>query len=345
MCALSVSSKPPGIWYKRLHAYVVYDIFYMVVAGVIALWNEFTVRPPILQVEQIAKRTGHVAVLTGGPRGLALGLIKTLVQLDYNVVMGVRDVDDSQRRLDEFSKSNPDLSLKKITFLEMDLKSLQSVRKFADGLLNKVSRIDLLLCNAAVMKSPYELTKDGFESQFQVNYLSHFLLTHLLLGKIKATAAMKSSPCQIIFTSSMMYAFGRVDFNELEKSAVYTSTKAYLPTKLCQVMGMLTFQKQLLEDDAQVYCYAVHPGLIPTDLWLEAGGPFIARVAQLINGIFRTVKNGADTILWPAFGAEYQNQGGLYLESGKSVNIASKALDKEVQAKLNSKSKELAGIL
>ncbi|CAL8102491.1 unnamed protein product [Orchesella dallaii] len=335
---------PPGFWYQKIYNFFLYDIFYTVIISVVAIWKEVTVRAPVLQVDTMEKRTGQVAVLTGGPRGLALGLIKTLVRLDYDIIMGVRNIEDSKKRLDEFAKSNSKLCFNKITFLEMDLKSLKSMRNFAADVLNKVSRIDLLLCNAAVMKTPYELTEDGFESQFQINYLSHFLLTHLLKDKIKATAALKKSPCQIIYTSSVVHSYGEVDFNELEKCSVYNSTKNYLPTKLCQVIGMLTFQNMMLEEEAQVNCYAVHPGLIPTELWYDAGGNFLGRFGHIFSGLLRSVQNGADTILWPAFSPEYQNRGGLYMESGLAINIVSKALDKEVQSKLYAKSKELTGI-
>lgn len=70
------------------------------------------------------------------------------------------------------------------------------------------------------MKAPYEITEDGYESQFQVNYLSNFLLTELLLKRMKETAILKGGPCQIIYTSSMIYQCGKFNINELEKPCV-----------------------------------------------------------------------------------------------------------------------------
>ncbi|ODM95497.1 Retinol dehydrogenase 12, partial [Orchesella cincta] len=332
-------SVPPGSWFVRFYTWVLYDCIHWGLVLCIAAWQQFTTSPPILDIDNLAKRTGNVAVLTGGPRGIALGMLKRLVQLDFTIVIGARDIKDSQRRVDEFANSNPDLSCSKVTIFEMDLMSLASVRKFADNVMGNFSRIDLLLCNAAVIKTPYQVTEDGFESQFQANYLSNFLLTDLLLNRLKATAKMKGSPCQIIYSSSLIYPFGKVDFKELETSTVYTPVKAYIPTKLYQVMSMLSLEKKLLGDDAQVHCYAVHPGLVLTDMANTL--PVMSIITKRLSGLFRTIQQGADTILWPAFCADYQNRGGLYMESGMSQPIAKIALDKEVQSNLFARSQEL----
>lgn len=96
---------------------------------------------------EIEKRTGQVAVITGGPRGLAVGLLKRLLQLDYTIFMGVRSMSDSKRRFEQFAKDNPDLPTHNVQLMQMELMSLKTVRKFAEDLLSKVDRIDLLLCN------------------------------------------------------------------------------------------------------------------------------------------------------------------------------------------------------
>lgn len=70
---------------------------------------------------------------------------------------------------------------------------------------------------AAIMRAPYQITQDGYESQFQVNYLANFFLTQLLLDRMKETTALKNAPCQIIYTSSIVYQFGKFRPNELEQ--------------------------------------------------------------------------------------------------------------------------------
>ncbi|CAL8144831.1 unnamed protein product [Orchesella dallaii] len=334
----SIKSVPPGAWYKRLLAYLFYDCIYFWIVFLVAAWKEISARPPKLDTSNLPKRTGDVAVITGGPRGIAAGIVKRLVELDFTIVMGARNIKESQRRLDELAKSNPSLSFKNVIILEMELMSLSSVKKFANEVLSKYPRIHLMLCNAAIMKVPYQVTEDGFESTFQVNYLSDFLLTHLLLDRLKATARSTGSPCQIIYSSSMIYPFAKVDFNELETSTVYTPLKAYFPTKLYQVMSMLALERRLVEEDAQVHCYAVHPGMIPTDVLADLVGDFLDRN---LKRIMRTIENGADTILWPAFCADYQHRGGLYMEHGSSIPIAKSASDKKAQATLFAKSQEL----
>ena len=124
----------------------------------------------------------------------------------------------------------------------MDLASLDSVRNFAKRINEKEDRIDLLINNAGIMACPKWKTKDGFEMQFGVNHLGHFLLTNLLLDKIKNT---KSS--RIVNVSSRAYMRGKMHWDDLnlDKEKSYEPRVAYNQSKLANVLFTRELAKRL----------------------------------------------------------------------------------------------------
>ena len=87
---------------------------------------------------------------------------------------------------------------------------MKSIKEFANQVLNEEPQIDVLICNAGVMFTPYQLTEDGFEMQFGISHLGHFLLTNLLLDRIK-----ESAPSRIVVVASLAQTVGYLDFNDM----------------------------------------------------------------------------------------------------------------------------------
>lgn len=96
----------------------------------------------------------------------------------------------------------------------LDTGNLKSVRQFATAVRSKYAKIDILINNAGVMATPYHLTEDGFESQFAINYLGHFLLTHLLLPQLKA-AGTQDLNARIVNVSSCAHRVGNINFDDI----------------------------------------------------------------------------------------------------------------------------------
>lgn len=96
----------------------------------------------------------------------------------------------------------------------LDTGNLKSVRQFANAVSSKYAKIDILINNAGVMATPYHLTEDGFESQFAINYLGHFLLTHLLLPQLKA-AGKQDLNARIVNVSSCAHRVGTINFDDI----------------------------------------------------------------------------------------------------------------------------------
>ena len=147
-----------------------------------------------------------------------------------------------------------------VMFRQLDLASCTSVRSFATRVLTEEDEIHILINNAGVMMTPYQLTEDGFETQFGVNHLGHFLLTLLLLERIK-----KSAPSRIINVSSYAHVFGKLDFEDMMWAKTrYNSMLAYGRSKLANVMFSRELAKRLVGSGVTV-C-SLHPGTIRTEL-------------------------------------------------------------------------------
>ena len=148
----------------------------------------------------------------------------------------------------------------KISFIHLDLNSLQSVKEFVKQFNNKFSRLDGLVNNAGVMHTRKQKTVDGFELQFGVNYLSHFLLTELLIPKLK-----KSKDGRIIHTSSVMHERTLVDLDDLNyENRKYSRIDAYNQSKLAQVLYG-RYQAKLLKK-SNITSVSLHPGWVQTPL-------------------------------------------------------------------------------
>ena len=146
-----------------------------------------------------------------------------------------------------------------VVFHQLDLASLKSVRSFATKILAEERDINILINNAGVMFIPYQRTEDGFEMQFGVNHLGHFLLTNLLLDRIK-----ESAPSRIITVSSYGHYAGSLDFDDMMWNKRYQSQFAYFRSKLANVM----FTRELANrvSGSGVTVCSLHPGSINSDL-------------------------------------------------------------------------------
>ncbi|ODN06329.1 Retinol dehydrogenase 12 [Orchesella cincta] len=323
-----------------------------------------------IDVEKLEKRSHQVVVMTGGSTGIGFGIVKKLLLLDYTIILGVQTTAEGEKCVAEIHKLG--ITSGRMKLLTLELKSLDSVRQFAKEVLasEEGQRIDLLVNNGMILKNivgqickhkinvkhhntsifstsagimivPYEKTADNFESQFQVNYLSHFLLTNLLLDRMKDTAANKGEPCQIQYTTSAAQWGGKIDFDELEISKVYCPAKCYADSKLCLVIHTKTLQKRLQDKNINIHAYAVHPGEIPTEVWDNRG--FIFRVSRLLlKPFFRKIDDAASIILYPALTPGMgEKWGGQYFENGR-VTVPNRQADlPEIQMRLWEKSLEL----
>ena len=200
---------------------------------------------------------GKTVLITGGNTGIGKETAIDLARRGAKVIIACRD----ERRA---SKAVIDIKSKagsqKVLFKKVDLASLASVRTFCDSILSEEEHIDVLIANAGVMNAPYQLTEDGYEPTFAVNHLGHFLLTLLLLDRIKSTPSSR-----ILVVSSHAHYIGFIDLENMKWMKSYRTMGSYAHSKLANVMFVRELAKRLV--GTGVTAYAIHPGTINSEFF------------------------------------------------------------------------------
>ncbi|XP_022258178.1 retinol dehydrogenase 13-like [Limulus polyphemus] len=197
---------------------------------------------------------GKTVIVTGSNCGIGKEVAREFAKRGAKVIMACRDINKCDKSRQEIVL---DSNNGQVYCYKLDLASLRSVRKFAEEVDTKNSFIHLLVNNAGVMRCPHQLTEEGFELQLGVNHLGHFMLTNLLLDKLKLSA-----PSRIINVSSTAHYRGHIDYDDLNSDKHYDAAKAYSQSKLANVL----FTKELANrlKGTEVLTFAVHPGIVNT---------------------------------------------------------------------------------
>jgi NAD(P)-dependent dehydrogenase (short-subunit alcohol dehydrogenase family) len=275
--------------------------------------------------KDIPDQSGRTFVVTGANTGLGFEAAKALAANNARVVIGCRSSQKAETARDSILAEHPDAD---VDIVELDLSSLASVRKAA-GELAKEKRLDVLINNAGIMVPPYELTSDGFESQFGVNHLGPFALTGLLLDKIRATPGAR-----IVNTASIAHYRGRIYFDDINAERRYNAVQRYAQSKIANLYFSYELQRRLTAAGDETLSVAAHPGIADTELSRYLPKPLMM-MAPLFRPLFNTPAEGA----WPTLCAATsdQVQGGEYYGPSKRRETAGPA----VRVKSNRRSRDL----
>lgn len=210
-------------------------------------------------INNLPAQEGRVFIVTGANAGLGYENALVLAQKGAKVIMACRNPSKASVAKASIEQEMPKADL---DFMELDLASLASVRKFAEAFQAKYDRLDVLINNAGVMMPPYTKTEDGFELQFGANYLGHFLLTGLLLDTI-----LKTPNSRVVTLSSLVHKNGTINFDDLQSEQKYSASGAYAQSKLACLMFTFELQRRLEKAGHQgTIATASHPGVAPTEL-------------------------------------------------------------------------------
>ncbi|XP_034107859.2 retinol dehydrogenase 13-like isoform X3 [Drosophila albomicans] len=278
--------------------------------------------------EKQTDETGKVVIVTGSNTGIGKETVLELARRGATVYMACRDKSRAeQARLEVIRETNN----QNIFFRELDLASLDSVRKFVDEFKKEQSKLDILINNAGIMLCPHMLTKEGFEMQLGVNHMGHFLLTILLLDLLK-----KSSPSRIVNVSALAHVDGSINFDDLNSEKSYSPRKAYGQSKLANILFTRELAKRL--EGTNVTVNALHPGVVETELSRHVtifNNPiFSFLISPLIWLIFKTPKNGAQTTLYAALDPDLNGVTGLYFSDCKPKEVSAAAKDANAAKRL-----------
>ena len=267
-----------------------------------------------------------VVVVTGASSGIGAAAAAKLADLGATVVPVGRD----RRRLEKVAGQvggEP---------LQADFASLAEVRRLAGELLERHARIDVLVNNAGLVTSRRELTEDGYETTFAVNHLAPFLLTNLLLERLRASA-----PARVVTTSSGAHGGGRLDFDDLQGERSWSMMRAYGTSKLANVL--FTRGLAMRVDAAEVTANCLHPGVINTKLGRGAG-PLAGLAWTLGRPFFASPRRGASTIVYLATSEEGGEVTGGYYENSRPAGTSAAAADIELADRLWRESERLVGL-
>jgi NAD(P)-dependent dehydrogenase (short-subunit alcohol dehydrogenase family) len=314
-------------------------------------------RPTALQIikdEAVeGKLVGKVIVITGTSSGIGIETARALSLTGARLFLTARDLDKAKSALDGILEPG------RVELVEMDNTSLSSVRAAAKAILQKSNgQVNILVNNAGIMALPkLEHTKDGFEMQFGVNHLAHFLLFQLLKPALLASASPEFSSRVVNLSSSAHHVAsinesGNYNFEKTE----YNDWVAYGQSKTANIYMANEIERRY--GSRGLHATSVHPGMIATPL-MQYMDPAIVEAFSKDEKMYKSMKSpeqGAATTVWAAIGQEWEKKGGEYLaECGKTtrgndnheiagVGFAGHAYDAEKEARLWKDSLKMVGL-
>jgi NAD(P)-dependent dehydrogenase (short-subunit alcohol dehydrogenase family) len=221
-----------------------------------------------------------------------------------------------------------------------DLSSLEQVRRMSRDVARRFERLDVLVNNAGTRLRERRITADGLEHTFVVNYLSHYLLTRLLLDRLRA-----SESARIVNVSSDTHARGRIDFDDLQGVRHYEQIDAYARSKLALLLFSYELARRLA--GSAVAVNAVHPGIVATTFGDENGfvnGWLRVRVRNLTKRSWLTPEQGASALVHAAAAPELEGVTGRYLDQKRDVPSSPASYDEAVARRLWEVSAALGGL-
>lgn len=247
--------------------------------------------------------TGRRVLVTGASSGLGEEATRALASAGATVTMLARDPAKLDAAASRVREQVPDADLK--TGL-VDLADLSSIRSFASGYLEGGEVIDVLINNAGVMASPETKTADGLELQFGTNHIGHFLLTNLLMPAILA-----GEDPRIVNLSSAGHALSDVDLDDPNfERTTYDPWVSYGRSKTANILFTRELAGRL---NGEVLVFAVHPGVIVTELIRHLPEEVLEQSADQFRDRMKTVEAGAATEVWAATAPELADHSGSYL--------------------------------
>jgi len=317
-------------------------IFPFLFTGWMRLLHEFYFKGGVCNSDK--RLDGKTVVITGANTGIGLETSVDLASRGARVVMACRSLQRSQVALEQVktrAKSN------NVVLMKLDLGSMDSIDEFAEEFRRQEKRLDILVNNAGIMAVPKSKTADGFESQIGINHLGHFLLTNLLLDMIE-----ESGPgARIVTVSSLAHRRG-MHFNVSDlmmEEKKYDKMEQYANSKLANILFTKELAVQL--KDSGVTTYAVHPGLVQTDLFRSIGATWFENVFMFfthftpLSYILKTPTEGAQTTICCAVSDDFASQTGqYYADCEVSPLLVPQASDQVLAKQLWDLSMELVGL-
>jgi NAD(P)-dependent dehydrogenase (short-subunit alcohol dehydrogenase family) len=273
---------------------------------------------------------GKVVLVTGANSGIGYETTKGLAELGARIVMVCRDETRCRDAKASIEAAVPGASLE--TML-VDLCSQADIRRFASEFKASHDRLDVLFNNAGGIPNERKETVDGIEWQLAVNHLAPFLMTHLLMDLLIASA-----PSHVVTTTSGMYPRGKVDMDDLQARRRYRPMNRYASTKLMNIMFTRSLAKRLEGTGVRANCLS--PGMVDTGLSRDYG----PAMRWIVRRIAKPQEEGGKTPVCVMSDPEHEEVTGAYFRDMERKDVSSKAKDDQLAEALWLESERLVGL-
>lgn len=286
--------------------------------------------------------TEKTIIVTGANSGIGKAAAIQLAKLGATVIMACRSAERGAQALDEVCRLS---NSEKVALMLVDLASQASIRQFVEEYKAKHQRLDVLIHNAAnfdhTLKQPV-LTEDGVETIFATNHVGIFLMTHLLLDVLKASA-----PSRIITVASkglIAYPFQNIEFDNLNGERSFSCQHAYYHAKLAQVMYTYDLAERIRAAGITVNCVRVTNVAIPDERLTHLPG-WLRKIYHLKRSMSITTERQAETYVYLAADPAVQNvTGGYWDENNRQVRSNQNSYNRQTWNRLWKESARLADI-
>ena len=278
---------------------------------------------------------GKVCIVTGANSGIGKATALGLARLGATVVMVCRDKikgEEAQNEIKEQSGNDT------IDLMLADLTSQASIRQLAENIQQRYQQLHVLINNAGVVNLNRRETPDGFEVMLAVNYLSPFLLTNLLLEKLKASA-----PARIVNVSSDSHQAGYIRVDDLQSEKQYKFMRSYGQSKLALVLFTYELARRLQGTGVTANC--LHPGFVATNIGQNGVGKVGRSIVKFIfSRLGISPEEGAKTSIYLASSPEIEGVTGKYFAKSIPVRSAPISYDETLQRQLWEESMKLVNL-
>jgi NAD(P)-dependent dehydrogenase (short-subunit alcohol dehydrogenase family) len=267
---------------------------------------------------------GKRVVITGATGGIGLAAAEALAARGAAVAIVARSPDRARLAVERIAAGGGTT----VDVLDADLASQASVRRLATEVLDRYPAVDVLINNAGAVNTSRHVTEDGIELTWAVNHLAPFLLTTLLLERLR-----ESAPARVITTTSDAHRPARIPFEDLGAERAYRlqGFTRYAETKLANILFTAELARRLAGSDVTANC--VHPGLVATGFNKNNG--LLMRIGMtLVRPLARSPARGADTVVWLADAPDIPGESGGYFVDRRLVTPSPAAQDVDAARRL-----------
>ncbi|MCF8335764.1 MAG: SDR family NAD(P)-dependent oxidoreductase [Bacteroidales bacterium] len=257
--------------------------------------------------------------ITGATDGIGKQSAIELAKMGYHVIIHGRGDDSVNQAIEDIKQES---GKDEVAGYSAEFEVLSGVRDMAEKVKKQYDNLDILINNAGIFQKNRELTDDGFEKTFQVNYLAHFLLTYLLMDLLE-----HAEKARVVNVTSMVHATA-IDFDNLQGEQSFSGSAAYGLSKLCNVLFTYKLAREKRESNITSNC--LHPGVISTKL-----------LKQNYGDIGAAVEEGAKNILYVATSDAIEGVSGKYFVNQMPQSSATVTYEINVQDRLWEVSQEM----